>query len=201
MDNTISSFHDSILQRPLLTTKLYPPRVQDNLVDRPHLIKRLNETLSLCPWFTLICAPAGYGKTTLVADWLRHAGSPFTCITLDKGDNDPARFSTYLIAALQKIFEKIGVMTKSILKTPQQIPVELLASSLVSEISLAPQPFTLVLDDYHLIKNGFIHEMVHFIIEHQPPPLNLLILTREDPQFPLARMKYWRPLTAGQRGG
>ncbi len=189
MDNTISSFHDSLLHKPLLTTKLYSPRVRDNLVDRPHLIELLNETLSLCPWFTLISAPAGYGKTTLVADWLKHAGSPFTWINIDKSDNDPARFSTYLVAALQKIFEKIGLITKSILKTPQQIPVELLASSLVSEISLAPQPFTLVLDDYHLIKNGFIHEIVHFLLEHQPPPLNLLILTREDPPFPLARMR------------
>jgi LuxR family maltose regulon positive regulatory protein len=130
---------------------------------------------------------AGYGKTTLVTQWLR--GRLNRWLSLDKADNDPARFLAYLIAALKQIDECIGENTRAMLQSPQPLPPELILTTLVNEIALVPTPFILVLDDYHAIEALPIHQQLDFLVEHQPPQMHLVLLTREDPPLPLARLR------------
>jgi LuxR family maltose regulon positive regulatory protein len=144
---------------------------------------------------TLVSAPAGFGKTTLVAEWLDNlkaaggAGRPFTWLSLDENDNDPARFVTYLLAALQNVAPEIGQAAQAMLQAPQPPPPQSWLTSLINDIAATPQPFVLVLDDYHLIHTLAIHQQLAFLLEHQPPQIHLAIVTREDPPLPLAR---WR---------
>jgi len=172
---------------PLLTTKLCLPPARPNLVTRPRLIERLNEGLARP--LTLISAPAGFGKTTLVTEWLHSAARPFTWLSLDEGDNDSARFLAYFVAALQKIDPAIGQAARAMLQAPQPPPPEALLTSLINDIAAAPQPFVLVLDDYHLIHTLPIHRQLAFLLEHQPPSMHLAIVSREDPPLPLARLR------------
>jgi LuxR family maltose regulon positive regulatory protein len=133
----------------LLTTKLYMPPVSPRLVLRPRLIRRLEEGLHLGQRLTLASAPAGFGKTTLLSDWLRQVERPVAWLSLDDGDNDLARFLAYLIAALQQIDPAIGQAAQATLQVPQSPPLEPLLTSLANDIAATSQPFILVLDDYH----------------------------------------------------
>ena len=110
------------MSSPLLATKLYTPRVRPELVSRPRLIERLNSGLD-CK-VTVVSAPAGFGKTTLVTEWITQLECPSTWLSLDEGDNDPARFLSYLVAALQKLDERIGQVVRGLLREPQLPPVE-----------------------------------------------------------------------------
>jgi LuxR family maltose regulon positive regulatory protein len=182
------------LATPLLTTKLYVPPPRPNLVPRPRLIERLDAGLHLGHRLTLISAPAGFGKTTLVTDWLHGAdGSTpslsVAWLSLDEEDNDPARFFTYLIAALQKIDGDIGQATQSLLGAPQPPPVESLVTMLINDIAATPTRFALVLDDYHLIHTALIHDGIEFLLAHQPPHMHLIIVARTDPPLPLPRLR------------
>lgn len=172
---------------PLLTTKLYIPPVRSELVPRPRLIERLNTGLQRK--LTLISAPAGFGKTTLVTEWLDGVDRPRTWLSLDENDNDPARFLTYLIAALQQMDPAIGPTVQAMLQAPQPPPPESLLSTLINDIAATPHPFVLVLDDYHLIYTLPIHQQLTFLLDHLPPQMHLVIATREDPPLPLSR---WR---------
>jgi LuxR family maltose regulon positive regulatory protein len=172
---------------PLLTTKLYVPRVRAELVSRPRLTERLNEGVTRK--LTLVSAPAGFGKTTLVTEWLSGLDCLHTWLSLDEDDNDPARFFTYLLAALRKIGPNIGHAAQAMLQAPQSPPPESFLTSLINDIAATPQPFVLVLDDYHLIQTMPIHKQLTFFLEHQPPQMHLVITTREDPPLPLFR---WR---------
>ena len=181
---------------PILQTKLFLPVPPDERVARPRLIERLNKGLSRK--LTLVSAPAGFGKTTLVAEWLSSlntagsAGRPVTWLSLDENDNDPARFVTYLLAALQNIDPDIGQAAQGMLQSPQPPPPESFLSSLINDVAVTPRPFVLVLDDYHLIHTLDIHQQLAFLLEHLPPPhtgMHLVVATREDPPLPLAR---WR---------
>jgi len=184
---------------PLLATKLYVPPVRRGLVSRPRLIERLNAGLGRDRGFarrlTLISAPAGFGKTTLVAEWLQHikkadnAGWAVTWLSLDEGDGDPARFFAYLIAALQRVDPAIGRTAEAMLQSPQPSPPESLLTALINDVAAAPRPFILVLDDYHLITVLSIHQQLAFLLEHQPPHMHLVIATREDPPLPLSRLR------------
>lgn len=190
---------------PLLTTKLHIPSVRPELVPRPRLVERLNAGLGQAEGFTrrltLISAQAGFGKTTLVTEWLQHlratslqgqAGAAeccFTWLSLDENDNDPARFLAYLAAALQKIDRAIGQAARSMLGAPQLPSPELLLTGLINAIAVTSRPFILVLDDYHLIRMLPIHQQLAFLLEHLPPQMHLVIATREDPPLPLSRLR------------
>jgi LuxR family maltose regulon positive regulatory protein len=177
------------METPLLQTKLYIPPVRPELVSRPRLIKRLDEGLRLGCKLTLISAPAGFGKTTLVTEWLDGADRPRTWLSLDENDNDPARFFTYLVAALQRIDPSIGQTAQAMSQSPQPPPPDTLLASLINDMAATPHPFLLVLDDYHLIHTLPIHQQLAFLLEHQPPQVHLVIATREDLPLPLSRLR------------
>ncbi|MCL4296661.1 MAG: tetratricopeptide repeat protein [Anaerolineae bacterium] len=174
----------------LLTTKLYLPAARQNLVQRPRLLARLAEGFTRP--LTLISAPAGFGKTTLISEWHASEGGqdfPLAWLALDDDDNDPAHFLTYFIAALATLKPGFGETILALLKSPQPAPPKLILTHLINEVNLWPAPFALVLDDYHVINSPSIHEAVAFLLDHLPPPMHIIITTRTDPPLPLAR---WR---------
>src|SRR6266853_6079646 len=175
------------MSMPILATKLNIPRLRPNVVLRPRLIERLNEGLHRK--LTLISAPAGFGKTTLVSQWLAGCGRPAAWLSLDEGENDPARFLTYLVAALQTIAATIGEGVLGVLQSPQPPPPEAILTALLNEITTLPDHFVLVLDDYHVIDAKPVDIALTYLVEHLPPQMHLVIATREDPQLPLARLR------------
>ena len=177
----------------IISTKLYIPRYQPRVVLRPRLMERLNEGLQ-CK-LTLISASAGFGKTTLLSEWIAGCGRPAAWMSLDEGDNDPARFLLYLVAALQTISEKIGEGVLGLLQSPQAPSPESIVTILLNDITGIQDKFILVLDDYHVINAGPVDDVIIFIIEHLPPQLHLVIATREDPDLPLARLRARGQLT------
>ena len=178
---------------PLLQTKLYIPPPRPNLVPRPRLLERLNAGLR--GKFTLISAPAGFGKTTLLSEWIDSCERPVAWLSLDEGDNDPARFLTYLVAALQTIEATVGKGALSLLQAPQPPPTEAVLTPLINEIAALPDGFVLVLDDYHLIERQSIHDALTFLLDHMPPQMHLVIAGRMDPPLPLARLRARGQLT------
>jgi LuxR family maltose regulon positive regulatory protein len=172
---------------PILATKLYIPSPPPKMVPRPRLIERLNGGLQ--QRLTLISAPAGFGKTTLVSEWATVCGQPLAWLSLDSGDDDPARFLAYFVAALQTIAPKVGTGVLGALQSPQPPSIEAILTTLLNEITTTPDHFILVLDDYHTIDAKPIDSALAFLLEHLPPQMHLVIATREDPQLPLAR---WR---------
>jgi len=177
------------MSTPILATKLYIPPPRSKIVKRPRLVERLNEALSSGCKLTLISAPAGFGKTTLVSEWITSCGRPVAWLSMDKGDNDPARFISYLVAALQTIKAEIGEGLLAVLQSPEPVQIETILTTLLNEISIIPENFLLVLDDYHSIDSPPVDQSLAFLIEHQPPQMHLLIATREDPDLPLARLR------------
>jgi LuxR family maltose regulon positive regulatory protein len=187
----------------LLTTKLCIPPLRADLVQRPRLAERLNaglvlgsaheggpqERLGFARRLTLVSAPAGFGKTTLVTEWLSDSEHPCAWLSLDESDNDPSRFFTYLLAALQRVDPNIGQAALIMQQSPQPPPPEALATSLINDVASTPQPFILVLDDYQLIQSLPIHQQLSFLLEHLPAEMHLVIATREDPPLPLARLR------------
>ena len=178
---------------PILATKLYIPRPRPNVVSRPHLLERLNEGLHRK--LTLIAAPAGFGKTTLVSEWVAFIERPTAWLSLDEGENDPTRFLAYLVAALQTIAPTIGEGVLGVLQSPQPPPPEAILTALLNEITTLPDHFVLVLDDYHVIDAKAVDIALTYLVEHLPPQMHLVIATREDPQLPLARLRARSHLT------
>jgi len=186
---------------PLLATKLYVPPARPNRVPRPRLVARLNEALDMGARLILLSAPAGFGKTTLLSAWLGDEGERAVrlwagWISLDEGDNDPARFTAYLIAALQTFDPRIGEGMVGVLQGPQPPPLESLLTVLVNDLASLPAgdaatslAYILVLDDYHLIKAGPVHQVVSFLLEHAPSHLHLVIASRSDPPLHLPRLR------------
>jgi LuxR family transcriptional regulator, maltose regulon positive regulatory protein len=174
---------------PILTTKLYKPPPRPQAVLRADLIDRLNQGLR-CK-LTLICAPAGFGKTTLVSEWVAGCGLPVAWLSLDKVDNEIPGFLTYFVSALQTVVPKTGMGILNILQSlqTQPPPINSLLTILLNELSNVSDDFIAVLDDYHVIESPALNESLIFLIEHLPPKLHLVIATRQDPPFPLAR---WR---------
>jgi LuxR family maltose regulon positive regulatory protein len=175
------------MSAPILATKLYMPPLRSKIVLRPHLIERLNEGLERK--LTLISAPAGFGKTTLVSQWVAGCERPVAWLSLDEGDNDPASFLTYLVAALQTIAANIGKGVLAILQSPQPPPTESILTILLNDITTFSDDFILVLDDYHQIDSQSVDQALTFLLEHLPPYMHLIIATREDPHLPLARLR------------
>jgi ATP/maltotriose-dependent transcriptional regulator MalT len=181
------------MSTPILATKLYIPPPRPKVVLRPRLIERLNE--SLRSKLTLISAPAGFGKTTLVSEWVAGCERPSAWLSLDEGDNDPARFLAYLVAALQTIAANIGKGVLGMLQSPQPPPTESILTVLLNEITAISDNFVLILDDCHVIDAKPIDSALAFLVEHLPPQMHLIIATREDPQLPLARLRVRGQLT------
>jgi LuxR family maltose regulon positive regulatory protein len=171
----------------LLRTKLFIPQTRGNLVPRPRLVELLNTELD--KKLTLIAAPAGFGKTTLVVEWLKQIDLPAAWLSLDEADNDLLRFLAYLAAAFQQVDEQIGLSLLSALQSPQLPAIEMLLTGLLNEIAIRTDPLILVLDDYHLLTETANLEVMEFLIHHQPPQLHLVLTTREDPDLPLARLR------------
>jgi ATP/maltotriose-dependent transcriptional regulator MalT len=183
------------MSAPILATKLYIPPPRPKVVPRPRLSERLNEGLHRTPGVTLLSAPAGFGKTTLVSEWVAGCERPVAWLSLDEGDNDPTRFLTYLVAALQTLAANIGAGVLGVLQSPQPPPTESILTALLNEITTIPDNFVLVLDDYHVIDAQPVEDALNFLLEHLPPQMRLVIATREDPDLPLARLRARGQLT------
>lgn len=183
------------LSADLLHTKLYGPRLRPLLVPRAHLIARLNQGLAQGSKLSLISAPAGSGKTTVVSEWMGGAERPFAWLSLDEGDADLTRFLTYFIAALRTVEADMGARALALLQAPPLPPTESLLTALLNDLATSAQPITLVLDDYHVVDARPIDEALTFLIERLPPHLHLVLTTREDPNLPLARWRVRNQLT------
>lgn len=179
------------MSTPILATKLFVPPPRPKAVARPRLIERLNEGLHRK--LTLISAPAGFGKTTLVSEWLGAAPElqqqPVAWLSLDARDSDPTRFLAYLVAALQKIAPNLGEGELDSLYSSQPLPTEVILTRLLNEMTIVPHKSVLVLDDYHMIDAREIDQALVYLLEHLPPAMHLVITTREDPRLPLARYR------------
>ena len=180
---------------PILATKLYIPPPRLKVVLRPRLVVRLIEGLAAGRKLTLISASAGFGKTTLVSEWIAGCGRPVAWLSLDEEDNDPTRFLMYFIAALQTIAANIGAEALNVLQSPQPPSTESILTALLNEITTAPDHFIFVLDDYHTIDSKPVDDALTFLLEHQPSQMHLVIATREDPHLPLARLRVRGQLT------
>ena len=178
---------------PILATKLYIPPLRPHVVIRSRLLERLNEGLHRK--LTLIAAPAGFGKTTLVSAWVAGCDRQVAWLSLEEGENDPTLFLTYLVAALQTIAPTIGEGVLGVLQSPQPPPTEAILTALLNEITTLPGHFVLVLDDYHVIDAQAVDMAFTYLVEHLPPQMHLVIATREDPQLPLARLRARSHLT------
>ena len=176
----------------ILVTKLFVPPTRLDFIPRPRLIKRLSQGLH--GKITLISAPAGFGKTTLVSEWIRELNgeTPSTCavwLSLDEGDNDLSRFLVYFISALQTIDADIARKALSNLQSPQPPPIERSLVSLINEIAAISDRILFVLDDYHLIHTQSVHDALSFLLDNLPPQMHMVIATREDPLLPLSRLR------------
>ncbi|NUM77398.1 hypothetical protein HUU40_23815 [candidate division KSB1 bacterium] len=184
---------ETISPPALLTTKFFLPPARSDLVRRPRLTERLNEGLQR--QLTLISAPAGFGKTTLLGEWIPASPRCVTWVSLDKDDNDAVRFWTYVAAALQMLRSDLGKDTRDLLNSPQPPTFETILTSLVNEIAAFPDVFALVLDDYHVIESSPIHDALAFLLEHLPRNMHVIITSRADPALPLARLRARREMT------
>ena len=180
---------------PILATKLYIPPSRRRIVLRPRLVERLNEGLAAGHRLTLVSAPAGFGKTSLVGGWVAGCGRPVAWLSLDDGDSDPSRFLAYLIAALQTVAPGFGEGVLTVLQSPQPPPPESTLTALLNELTTIPSAVVLVLDDYHVLNARPVDDALAFLVEHLPPRMHLVIATREDPALPLARLRARGQLT------
>jgi LuxR family transcriptional regulator, maltose regulon positive regulatory protein len=190
---------------PILVTKFFIPASRPELISRPHLIEQLK--IGLHRKLTLISAPAGFGKTTLITEWLH--GIQFDSsdenhristawLSLDENDNDPVQFLKYFITALNQIEgvnSDFGAEALNMLQSPQPLPPETIMTALINDIAVTNLNMVLVLDDCHLIDNQAIHDGLSFFIDNQPPMFHLVIATREDPPLPLSRLRARGQLT------
>jgi LuxR family maltose regulon positive regulatory protein len=179
----------------LLTTKLYFPPPRPLLVMRPRLVERLQA--GLCGPLTLVSAPPGSGKTSLLSEWRANAGARTSAVwlSLDAGDNDPPRFFHHLIAGLDLLITGLLSQLQPIIESPEPFRSESILIPLVNALGSFEWDLAIILDDYHLIDNTAIHEALAFLLEHLPRQVHLVLLTRADPPLPLARMRARGQLT------
>ena len=171
----------------LLATKLYLPRPQPSFVPRPRLVGQLHQ--GLAGPLTLVCAPAGFGKTALLGDWARGSPRPVAWLSLDPGDNDPARFWRHVIAALEEVRPGVGERVAGLLGPPAPPTFEGLVTALINDLAGQPDQVLLVLDDYHLVEAQPVHGSLGFLLEHLPSQMHLVVASRADPPLGLARLR------------
>jgi LuxR family maltose regulon positive regulatory protein len=171
----------------MLHTKLLPPPIHENRVNRAHLLHKLDTALSY--QLTLVCAPAGYGKTTLLSQWLQQRQLPAGWVSLDRGDNDPAQFIGYFLAAIQSIDPDAGALIPGMLLPPKPAPVSKILLALVNDLAASPHDFVIVLDDYQEIDAQIVHDFLARLIEHMPGNLHLIIAARADPPLSLPHLR------------
>ncbi|GAB4525626.1 MAG: LuxR C-terminal-related transcriptional regulator [Anaerolineae bacterium] len=177
----------------ILSSKLQIPPLRSDLVQRPRLTAHLNTGLQRK--LTLISAPAGFGKTTVASAWINESGYPAAWLSLDERDNDPMRFLAYLAASLQTIDADLGHTLREAMQGSQPPPPDAILTTLLNDIAALSNDVLLVLDDYHTLESPEVDNMLSFILEHLPPQMHLVIITREDPQIPLARLRVRNQLT------
>jgi LuxR family transcriptional regulator, maltose regulon positive regulatory protein len=171
----------------LLATKLHAPRPRPGFVARPRLLQRLAE--GTAHELVLVCTPAGFGKTTLLGDWARRSRQPVAWLSLDEGDNDPARFWRHVAEALDRMLPGVGERVTVLLEGLQPAAFQAVAAALVNELAGVADQVVLVLDDYHLIQASSVHDSLAVLLEHLPPALRLVVASRADPPLPLARLR------------
>lgn len=180
-----------VLAEPLLATKLHVPRPRPHQVHRTRLIQRLQQGMERT--LTLISAPAGFGKTTLLADWIASCAIPAAWFSLEPQDNEPTRFLSYLIASLQTLNPHMGKTAQALLYPLQPPPMETVLTLLINDLlttgTVNQEHFVLVLDNYQVITAEAIHHATSFLMSHLPPQLHLVLATREDPPLPLAHLR------------
>jgi LuxR family transcriptional regulator, maltose regulon positive regulatory protein len=177
----------ALLTGDLLATKLHVPSALPGFVVRPRLAGRLDE--GLATGLILVCAPAGSGKTSLVADWVRAGTRPAAWLSLDPGDSDPARFWRHAAAALDLARPGIGKRVAPLFSSAELAPSGVLVSVLINELAEEDDEVLLVLDDFHLIDSSELHDSVAFLLEHRPPGLTVVLTSRSEPSLPLARLR------------
>jgi LuxR family transcriptional regulator, maltose regulon positive regulatory protein len=170
----------------LLATKLHQPSTRPGFVSRGRLLEWL--TRATASELTLVSAPAGFGKTALLADWAGRAAPPVAWLSLDAGDNDPARFWHHLAAAIGTVRPEVGGRLAGLLEPPPQ-SFEAVATALVNQLADGPDPIVLVLDDYHLVQAPPVHASIGWLLRHLPPQLRLVVASRSDPPLGLARLR------------
>src|SRR5215218_9538274 len=191
VDGTCRLTHegDVVMAGPLLETKLHVPAGRRSLVPRPRLSERLSRGTESA--LTLVSAPAGFGKTTLLTEWLSTVpaeGRSVAWLSVDQRDNDPALFWTYVATALQKAEPAVGAGALALLQSAQS-STEAVLSSLLNDLSGVADDVVLVLDDYHLIEARDVQDGMTFLLEHLPSRVHLVLATRADPPLPLARLR------------
>jgi len=171
----------------LLYTKLNPPPIRERLVARTRLFEKLDASLN--QKLTLICAPAGYGKTTLLSQWINHRSEKIGWITLDNSDSDLAQFIQYFLAAIQCIDPNVGERIPEMLQPPQPLTGLSVWTALVNDLAVSEKEFVLILDDYHEVEAQTVHETLKYLIEHMPANLHLILASRADPPLMLPRLR------------
>jgi LuxR family maltose regulon positive regulatory protein len=188
------------MDTPFLTTKLHIPHLRPNLVPRRRLTERLDQALRLGHRLLLVCAPAGFGKTTLLSEWVHGGGRPVAWVSLDENDNDPVTFWTHVVAALRAGLPNtqettLGEGLLTVLQSPASAhegasaSMDTLLATLLNEMAELSVTLITILDDYHLIETQSIHDALSFLLEHLPPQMHLVISSRIDPPLPLARLR------------
>lgn len=172
---------------PILSTKIFIPPARPDLLARPRLVQKLDESLDYP--LTLISASAGSGKTTLLSEWVSAGQRPVAWVSLDQGDNNPAQLITYLVHALRTLQPDFGSQTLENLLAAQNDPPEMQLITLINELAAIPENVSLVLDDYHAISDQQVHDLLTFFLDHLPPQIHLVIASRIDPPFPIARYR------------
>ncbi len=175
--------------RPLLQSKFLIPPVRTDWIRRPRLVARIDAGLREGAQFTLVSAPAGFGKTTLMSAWVWQSERPVAWLSLDESDNDLVRFLSYFIAALQRLDDRIGADVQSALDASAAPHLETMLTMLVNDINASEESFTLALDDYHLITSECVHDALEFLVENLPPPMHLAVVGRVDPPLSLPHLR------------
>ena len=176
----------AVLDEQLLVTKLHVPPLRPEAVPRPRLTELLSEGAQ--GKLTVVSAPAGSGKTTLLVEWFARTEKPAGWISLDKTDNDPAVFLTYLIAALRELCPHMGEDALELLRSSRQTPVERILTILLNEVASVPEDLLLILDDYHVVESEVIHHAVRFMLDYMPSQMHLFLVSRSEPPLSLARL-------------
>jgi LuxR family maltose regulon positive regulatory protein len=171
----------------LIVSKLHPPRLPSRHVERQRLVARLSRNNDR--FLTLICAPAGSGKTTLMREWSCSLGAPVAWVSLDEDDNDLGVFLGYVLAAVQSLFPALTLRTRALLRSPTLPPDETLAVSLSNDLDQVESDFILALDDYHVITNPQIDAVLRILLRHPPRSLHLAVATRAEPAWPLRTLR------------